>query len=161
VAGFIGSPPMNFVPATVEGNQLHMPFTSFELPAELRAAVGDRRQVMAGLRPERFEDLSLVDAAKAGDGVQFRTKVDVIEWLGNEQYAYVPYEVPEGADAGLHELERELDSERLRSQLVVALDPTSRIRDGAEAELWFDPRRMLLFDVASGDCLTLKLAQPA
>ena len=53
--------------------------------------------------------------------------VDVIEWLGNEQYAYIPYDAPESMVAGLVELERELDSERMRSQLVVALEPMSRI----------------------------------
>src|SRR5689334_12130463 len=46
VAGFIGSPPMNFVPAHVEGDTMHLPFVSFELPAELRAEVGDREWVI-------------------------------------------------------------------------------------------------------------------
>ena len=41
--------------------------------------------------------------------------------------------------AGLVELERELDSERMRSQLVVALDPKSRIHDNSDATLWLDP----------------------
>ena len=82
----------------------------------------------------------------------------MIEWLGNEQYAYIPYEAPRASMvAGLDELERELDSERMRSQLVVALDPTSRIMDDADATLWLDPRRLLLFDPDTGDNLTLAL----
>ena len=42
----------------------------------------------------------------------------------------------------------------LRTQLVVALDPASRIRSGTKAELWFDPERMPVFDAATGDNLT-------
>jgi multiple sugar transport system ATP-binding protein len=40
---------------------------------------------------------------------------------------------------------------------VVALDPDSQIARGQEAELWFDPARMHLFDPASGDNLTRDL----
>ena len=80
--------------------------------------------------------------------------MDVTEWLGNELYAYVPYEAPEEVTRQLGELERELDSEQMRTQLVVALDPASRIRSGTKAELWFDPERMHVFDAATGDNLT-------
>ena len=161
VAGFIGSPPMNFAPGTIENGALHLPFTTFELPAELRAAVGDRKRITVGLRPERFEDVALVDADKVERGVTFRARVDVIEWLGNEQYAYIPYDAPQEAEAHLNELEKELDSERMRSQLVVALDPASRIDDGSEAEIWFDPRRMHVFDPETGDNLTAQVAAAA
>jgi multiple sugar transport system ATP-binding protein len=54
----------------------------------------------------------------------------------------------------LRELERELDSESLRTQLVVALDPTSRVRPGSKADLWFDTERVHVFDPATGENLT-------
>jgi multiple sugar transport system ATP-binding protein len=158
VAGFIGSPPMNFVPGAVEDGNMALPFVTYELPGEHREVLGDREHVVVGIRPERFQDMSLVDEAKAGGGAKFTAKVDVVEWLGNEQFAYIPYDVESHLEAGLHELERELDSERMRSQLVVALDPASRIDDGTDAELWFDPRRTHLFDPDSGENLTLKVA---
>ncbi len=161
VAGFIGSPPMNFVPASVDGSHLTLPFVAVELPDEMRAVVGERDHVMAGIRPELFEDASLIDAAKSDRGVSFTVHVDVIEWLGNEQYAYIPYDADENMVAGLQELERELDSERMRSQLVVALDPMSRIRDESDATLWIDPRRILLFDMESGENLTLAVDRGA
>jgi len=158
VAGFIGSPPMNFVPGSLEDGRLKLPFLSCDLPPEMRDAVGDRAHVMVGIRPEKFEDTALLESTKADTGVSFEAKVDVIEWLGNEQYAYIPYEAPPEMVAGLDELERELDSERMRSQLVVALDPMSRISDGAQAKLWFDPRQVHIFDPESGDNLTNKVA---
>ena len=57
---------------------------------------------------------------------------------------------------GLQELERELDSERMRSQLVVALEPMSRIPTTVTRAV-ADPRRMLIFDPRSGDNLTLDI----
>ncbi len=157
VAGFIGSPPMNFVPATIDGTSMKLPFVSFELPPELRDAVGDRTAVMVGIRPERFEDHSLMESGKSETGVTFDAHVDVVEWLGNEQYAYVPYDAPEGSTTQLEELEGDLGSEHLRNQLVIALDPASRIADGAGAKVWFDPRRLHIFDPTSGENLSLEV----
>jgi multiple sugar transport system ATP-binding protein len=157
VAGFIGSPPMNFVAGKVSDGRLELPFATFDLPDDLKAAVGDRQYVTVGIRPERFEDASLLDESTKAGGVSFPAHVDVVEWLGNEQYAYVPFEsVDEGVEAKLGELEKELDSERMRNQLVVALDPTSRITAGQEAEIWLNPRHLHVFDVESGDSLTAR-----
>ena len=78
----------------------------------------------------------------------------MIEWLGSEQYAYIPFEAPDEVKRPLDELANELDSEQIRTQLVVTLDAESRVKAGAEAELWLDPGRMHLFDPESGDNLT-------
>jgi multiple sugar transport system ATP-binding protein len=53
------------------------------------------------------------------------------------------------------ELEKEPDSEQLRTQLVVSLDPPGRGRDGERARRWLDPSRMHLFDPRTGENLTL------
>ncbi|PZF81407.1 ABC transporter ATP-binding protein [Jiangella anatolica] len=156
VAGFIGSPPMNFISATVVGDQLHTPFGEWTLPASRSADLSGREVVLLGARPEAFEDASVVSDTVRDHGVTFDATIDVIEWLGNEQYAYVPYEAPEDIRARLAELERELDSEALRTQLVVALDASSRVPEGRPAKLWLDLRRVHVFDPESGDNLTVK-----
>jgi multiple sugar transport system ATP-binding protein len=79
----------------------------------------------------------------------------VTEWLGDSQYAYVPYDAPDEIRHQLAELEHELDSEQLRTQMVVSIDPASRVRDGESTDLWLDPRRIHLFDPRSGDNLTV------
>ncbi len=53
------------------------------------------------------------------------------------------------------QLERDLDGESLRTQLVVSLDGASRIREGEEAEIWVDASKMHLFDPATGENLTV------
>ena len=64
VAGFIGSPPMNFLPATLEGNRLKTPFGTIELDEKRAKAVAGRDLLLVGIRPEYFDDASLVDEAK-------------------------------------------------------------------------------------------------
>jgi multiple sugar transport system ATP-binding protein len=154
VAGFIGSPPMNFAPATVEEGAVVLPFARVELPGPILDRVADCSLLIAGIRPEHFEDASLVDHDVSDPGVTFRAHVDVTEWLGNELYAYIPFEAPQEVTDRLKSLARELDSESLRTQLVVSLDTASRIQAGGEAELWLDASRMHLFDPATGENLT-------
>ncbi|MDQ1392450.1 MAG: multiple sugar transport system ATP-binding protein [Acidimicrobiaceae bacterium] len=157
VAGFIGSPPMNFLPAAIENNQVKLPFLSYPLPREVAAQIGSSDLLIAGIRPEHFADSSLVDENKRDRGITFEVKVDVTEWLGSQQYAYVPFEAPDEITRHLAELQQELDSEHMRTQMIVSLDPASRIRDGAKSELWLDPSRVHLFDPRTGKNLTREM----
>jgi multiple sugar transport system ATP-binding protein len=158
VAGFIGSPPMNFASATVEGDAVALPFARVPLPKDVRDRVAGRNLLIAGIRPEHFEDAALLDADERRRGVTFSAHVDVTEWLGNELFAYIPFEAPPEVTERLKSLARELDSESLRTQLVASLDTASRIKDGDTAELWFDATKMHLFDPATGENLTRDLA---
>jgi len=154
VAGFIGSPPMNFVPGSVRDGRLELPFVTIDLDDELRGRIGDRPLVMVGIRPEKFDDVNLVDPSHKDEGVTFTAQVDVVEWLGNEQYAYIPFESSDEMVKSLDELERELDSERMRNQLVVALSPESLIGNHSEATIWFHPEHLHVFDPETGENLT-------
>jgi multiple sugar transport system ATP-binding protein len=156
VAGFIGSPPMNFIPGRLTGAQMETPFGTHAVKSDRMKRVGDRELVIFGIRPQEFEDASLMSDEKRQRGQTLKATVDVTEWLGNELYAYVPYEAPVEITQQLRELERELDSEQLRTQLVVALDPASPVRSGSQAELWFDVDRVHVFDPATGENLTRK-----
>ncbi len=159
VAGFIGSPPMNLMPATVKGDKVELPFATVDLPEHARGgSIPEDTLLIAGIRPEHFEDAAVMDPSKTVDGATFRATIDVVEWLGNEAFGYIPYDAPPEVQAQLDELAKELDSEALRTQLIVALDSASRIRDGEEAELHIDSSRMHLFEPGSGDNLTLRSA---
>ena len=96
----------------------------------------------------------MVDAATRDRGQTFKATVDVTEWLGDELYAYVPYDAPDDVTKQLKELQRELDSEQMRTQLVVSLHADSSIARGTDTELWFDRDQAHLFDPVTGENLT-------
>jgi len=106
------------------------------------------------VRPEYFEDASLVEESKRHLGSTFTARVDVTEWLGDSQYAYIPFDAPKEVEEQLKELSRELDSDQLRTQAIVSIDSTSRIREGRDAEFWIDTRKVHCFDPSSGYNLT-------
>jgi multiple sugar transport system ATP-binding protein len=161
VAGFIGSPEMNFLPAHVDNGRLRTPLGDLTVPdTHLRAAEG-REIVLLGVRPEHFEDARLVDDSLRRKGATFTTNVSHTEWLGNEQYGYIRYESDEAVKGKLDELARDLDGDEFTPQAVVALDSTSRIRGGSQAELWMDTRKLHVFDPETGENLTRDAAAGA
>jgi multiple sugar transport system ATP-binding protein len=161
VAGFIGSPAMNFLPATVDGDGVRLPIGTVPIPEELRSrlgsgAAGARRDVIAGLRPEHFED-----ARRVGDpsrGTTFNAKIDVLESMGAESYAHFVVESERISSAELEELARDagtadVPSSREGSEVVARVSADSTIKQGAEAELWFESQHLYLFDAESGRAL--------
>jgi multiple sugar transport system ATP-binding protein len=152
VAGFIGSPAMNMLPGDLEGTTLRLAMVEVTLPEDVRSRLtGDvPRQVVVGIRPEHFQDAALVGEA-AHQGATFKTKVDVVEWLGSE--LYVHFQVGQETDvaelADVSDL-RTVDVPGASGDVVARIDPASNLRKGEEAELWLDTRRLLLFDPASG-----------
>jgi multiple sugar transport system ATP-binding protein len=83
VAGFIGTPPMNFVPATLADGGATVVASGFRLavPAALRAATAlrDGQKVVLGIRPENIRE-----AARDGAGVTVKARVEFVEPLGHE-----------------------------------------------------------------------------
>jgi len=159
VAGFIGSPSMNFFPATVSGRTARLPFAEVPLPDGVSVPPGGG-EVIAGIRPEAFQDAALVGDHEKPLGTVFRIRVERVEWLGSELFAYLPYQVgSSGATASrsMQEVARELETSDLggdESELVARLDPQSDISEGGEADIWVDARKLLLFDPETGARLT-------
>jgi multiple sugar transport system ATP-binding protein len=157
VAGFIGSPPMNFMPATVDGNRVKLPFGTFQLPAGKAERVAGRGLLLAGIRPEHIEDANVVGPDQATAETTFRAHIDVLEWLGDFQYAYIPFEAGDEVRAQLDTLAKEIDAENLRPQLVASLDAASNILEGSDATLYMYTDKMHFFDPETGENLTLGL----
>jgi multiple sugar transport system ATP-binding protein len=168
VAGFIGSPAMNFMPASVDGDTVKLPFGDVRLPNELHDRVSGAagKQLIAGIRPEHFEDAKLVGEA-ADRGTTFNAKIEVLESLGSELYAHFSVESDAtiesdelrelAADAGGGEIPMEGEEGRI----VARLDPASQVKQGAEAELWVDATHLQLFDPDDGRNLMVDQQGPA
>ncbi|NIH82404.1 ABC transporter ATP-binding protein [Amycolatopsis viridis] len=161
VAGFIGSPSMNFVPATLEDGSLKSALGTVQLPDRLRRLAEEAnapRELIAGIRPEHFEDAGLLDEAAVGRGCVFSAHVDVLESMGSEKYAYFTVEGGEVATTSeLAELAADAGADDVPgagASITARLSPSSAAREGGSLDVWFDVQKVQLFDPASGRNLT-------
>jgi multiple sugar transport system ATP-binding protein len=160
VAGFIGSPAMNFLPGALDDGRLRTALGDVALPTEVRAKLlqaGAGRDLIVGIRPEHFEDAALVDGKRA-EGLTVPVVVDVLESLGADKYAYFRLAGPRATAQELEELAADAgasDAPGGTDQVVARLDPASRAREGQRLELWFDPGKLHLFNPGNGAHLTL------
>jgi len=154
VAGFIGSPSMNFLPAREVDGRLETPIGTLEAPEAVLEAARGKDLVLLGVRPEYFEDMEYVDEVLVPHGSRLTATPSHTEWLGNEQYGYIDYEKDPQVAEVLDELAKDLDQDELPPQVVVTLNSGSRIRGGTEAQLWVDTRKIHVFDVGTGENLT-------
>jgi multiple sugar transport system ATP-binding protein len=156
VAGFIGSPAMNFMAATLEGGRVKLPFGEVDLPQDLREKLGSHSgKVVAGIRPESFEDAGLVGDADAKDrGTTFEAEIDLVESMGSEKYAYFSVKGESLESEELRELAEDAGTAEVPSAgegLVVArLDAASDVQRGKTAQLWVDSTKLHFFDPDSG-----------
>jgi multiple sugar transport system ATP-binding protein len=162
VAGFIGSPGMNFLPVAIEGDVAHLPMVDVRLPQDLRERIGrqDGRNLIAGIRPEDFEDAAAVSAEQRPDGQTFAADLDLVEAMGAEYYAHFAVggavasadldDVRDDATGGEESLPRG------QTSVVARLSPTSKARANQRAELWVDLTKLQFFDADSGESLTYK-----
>ena len=161
VAGFIGSPAMNFLPGQFDGDRLRTPIGDLRIPREMRRRLeagdgGGRRGVIVGIRPEHFEDASLVTLPARGH--IFKTKIDVLEALGSDSYAHVTVDSLRVSSSELKELADETDQGGVAPsadgvQVVARLAAASGVKQGQEARLWVDTSQLQLFDHETGRSL--------
>ncbi|MEU1265017.1 sn-glycerol-3-phosphate ABC transporter ATP-binding protein UgpC [Streptomyces cellulosae] len=158
VAGFIGSPAMNFVQASLTPDTLRTPLGDLPLDDRMRRELERRdapRDVIVGLRPEAFEDTSL---ARDTGGPVITATVDVLESLGSDAYVYFTAEGGPVSTAELDELATDsglADTGAGGDQQIVArLDAATRAREGQPIELRVDLSKAHVFDPKNGTNLT-------
>jgi multiple sugar transport system ATP-binding protein len=157
---------MNFLPGQLESGVVRIALGEVPIPDGTRRRLESAqpeagRAVIVGIRPEHFQDASLV--GDHAHGHTFTAKVDVLESLGSEYYAHFTVASDRVSANELEELAEDADSAEIgRSregvQVVARLDAASRAAEGGELELWFDPERLQLFDPENGRSL---LAPPS
>jgi multiple sugar transport system ATP-binding protein len=161
VAGFIGSPAMNFLPGQLEGDGLRTPIGDLRMPPDMRQGIEagngrGRRGVIVGIRPEHFEDASLVTLPARGH--IFKTKIEVLETVGSDFYAHFTVDSARVTSSELDELAEETDPGGVAPaadgvQVVARLAAASGIKQGQEAQLWVDTSQLQLFDPETGRSL--------
>jgi multiple sugar transport system ATP-binding protein len=162
VAGFIGSPAMNFATAelvrddgpvvTFAGFRLAIPPDTFEAKQGLADYLG--KQVILGIRPSDFEDASLTSTRRDTMAVT----AGVIEELGSEIHVMFTIDAPPVEHAAIVQAAETSEDEDEavtalaggKSLWTARVSKESRIRHGSPVELSVDTRYLQFFDPASG-----------
>jgi multiple sugar transport system ATP-binding protein len=162
VAGFIGSPAMNFVTAdltrddgpvvTFAGYKLSVPAEVLENKPGLAGYFG--KQVILGIRPSDFEDAAVADRQRGTMAVT----AGVTEELGSEINVIFTIDAPHVEHASIAEAtEATQDEDEATAALIggkslwtARVSKESRVRHGAQLDLSVDTRYLQFFDPASG-----------
>jgi multiple sugar transport system ATP-binding protein len=162
VAGFIGSPAMNFFPATLTPTGLKLPFGEVTLTPEVQEVIGQHptaKNVIVGLRPEHLQDAALIDGYQRIRALTFEVKVDLIESLGADKYVHFSTSGWDVHSAQLDELAAE--SEAHENQFVARVPAESKAAIGQSVELAFDTGKLAVFDADSGANMTIPVPPAA
>ena len=167
VAGFIGSPAMNFVQAHLEKNngdlraifgrnRISLPKERVEQAEDIGRYVG--KKLILGIRPEDIEDADHVGDARLAENAQYASTLEVepevIESMGSEKYVY--FEMPGEVAAHtktIEEMEEQVGQEdgevegESGEMLVARVSPESEARRNAKVKLMMDGSKVHLFDL--------------
>jgi len=157
VAGFIGSPSMNFMSAEVTGDGLESLLGRTPLSAETRGKLaehGSPQQVIMGIRPEAFEDVRMVHADERQ--LTYSGTVNILESLGAEKYVYIDLaDTAAVKSEHLAEAFQGSVADPRKAQLVARLDGRSPAREGQRIDLDFTAESIHLFHPETGRNITI------
>ena len=136
VAGFIGSPSMNFATVTRSGDSVQGEGIELPIPTRYRSGADAAGQLVAGFRPEHLEIGDFPNAAT------IRAKADVVEFLGDEELLHVTVAGHEG-------------------DVVAVVSSEHRVKPGDIVDLKLPLEKLHLFDAATGDSLAHSAAAAA
>jgi multiple sugar transport system ATP-binding protein len=162
VAGFIGSPPMNFFPGTLTPTGLTLPFGEVMLTPEVLEVIAAHPKpdnVIVGVRPEHLADAALIDGYQRIRATTLEVKVELVESLGADKYVYFTTAGCDVHSAQLDELAAE--SEVVENHFVARVPAESKAAIGQSVELAFDTGKLAVFDADSGTNLTVAGAPAA
>ena len=154
VAGFIGSPAMNFFPAKLSAGQVQLPFGAAALAEPVSAVIARHPKpdgVIAGVRPEHLGDPELMDAEERRAALTFPVTVDLVESLGADKYVYF---TPVSAAEQPKRL-TELTAGAAGDELVARVPAASKVTRGQTVDLAVDTGKLVIFDAESGTNLTI------
>ena len=166
VGGFIGSPAMNMLEATVERRngvlELVLGEARIELGEQVLAARPalasyENRPIVLGIRPESLEDAALA----GGESPRLRGRAELREALGSEVLVHFSVDARPAVTDDVRELAEDVGDDRALEQLgaggatatatlVGRFDPHTRVREGDTIEVAIDVSALHFFDAGTG-----------
>jgi len=148
VAGFIGFPPMNFFPGTIDKGRLQLFVLENDMDlGDIDDDLEDGQRVVAGVRPEHLK------IAEDGDETPLAVTITMVEWLGADAYVHFRCKKGEQRTQSEKKEDREQKDNGDRITGIVRLSPSHRLSRGDDLDLHIDIDRLHIFDPESGHCL--------
>ncbi len=161
VAGFIGSPSMNFVYADVKisGDKAELSFAGEKIICNDMSAKKlqkmDGEQIVLGIRPEAFEDSMYATDGEYTDSINI--KVTLLEQLGSDSYIHFYKDIKPVQTEAIEEIlaDEGEDISMLgnETKFIARINPNSTVQEGQEIELSIDSSKLHFFDPATGNAL--------
>ena len=161
VAGFIGSPSMNFVYANVGVNKNsiklnfgndHIDYKGDKLE-KLKAF--ENKEIVMGIRPEAFEDGNYANTSEYSESI--KVSVSLLEQLGSDSYIHFYKDIKPVQTEAIEEILAD-EGEDIsvlgdNTKFIARINPNSTVVEGEEIELKIDPSKLHFFDPETGDAL--------
>ena len=161
VAGFIGSPSMNFVYANVGVNKssIQLNFGNDQIEyngeklGELKAF--ENKEIVMGIRPEAFEDGNYANASEFSESI--KVSVSLLEQLGSDSYIHFYKDIKPVQTEAIEEILAD-EGEDLsvlgdNTKFIARINPNSTVVEGKEIELKIDPSKLHFFNPETGDAI--------
>ena len=161
VAGFIGSPSMNFVYANVGVNKssIQLNFGNDQIEykgeklGELKAF--ENKEIVMGIRPEAFEDGNYANASEFSESI--KVSVSLLEQLGSDSYIHFYKDIKPVQTEAIEEILAD-EGEDIsvlgdNTKFIARINPNSTVVEGEEIELKIDPSKLHFFDPETGDAI--------
>ncbi|MDG1739782.1 MAG: sn-glycerol-3-phosphate ABC transporter ATP-binding protein UgpC [Candidatus Actinomarina sp.] len=161
VAGFIGSPSMNFVYADVKvsGDKTMLTFAGEEITCvgesldKLKKV--DGKQIVLGIRPEAFEDSMYAKDSEYTESISIT--VTLLEQLGSDSYIHFYKDLKPVQTEAIEEILAD-EGEDIsvlgdQTKFIARINPNSTVKEGEEIKLSIDPSKLHFFDPESGKAL--------
>jgi len=161
VAGFIGSPAMNFVYADVKisGKKAELSFGDELITCDGESAKKlekmDGEQIVLGIRPEAFEDSNYAKDSEYSGSISI--KVTLLEQLGSDSYLHFYKDIKPVQTEAIEEIlaDEGEDISLLGDQtkFIARINPNSTAKEGEEIKLSVDQSKLHFFDPDTGNAL--------
>ena len=161
VAGFIGSPAMNFVYATIDFSEKETELTfgdssivSSDAPKSLSDFNG--KEIVLGIRPEAFEDSVYANDKEFTE--QININVSLLEQLGSDTYIHFYKDIPPVQTKAIEEIladeGEDLSALGTETKFIARINPNATIEEGQNINLAIDPSKLHYFDPETGLAIT-------
>ena len=161
VAGFIGSPSMNFVYAKVSVNKNsiklnfgndHIDYKGDKLE---KLKTFENKEIVMGIRPEAFEDGNYANTSEYSESI--KVSVSLLEQLGSDSYIHFYKDIKPVQTEAIEEILAD-EGEDIsvlgdNTKFIARINPNSTVVEGEEIELKIDPSKLHFFDPETGDAL--------